>query len=283
MHTPNTSSLAPNSTNEPLSNCTSDSPDPGSFSQLTSEIKLLRDDVGDLKSNIKMLTDLLIQCNQRLELSEKRVTEAETKIQCLEKQVNEIPVLKATIQQLSEQVQSHTKSNLKNQVEIIGINETPNENPVHTILTVAVKLGVDLQDTDIDYVTRSGPRFNNNSEKTSSSPHDNQPRPLVVKFLRNNKRNEFLRAGKTRRNISSENLDIPGPRRTIYFNERLTKEDRQLFRAARLRTKDCEYKYCWIKNGTVNIRKKEGNPAIAIKTMDDLERHCPTTTAQLNG
>ncbi|XP_063893015.1 uncharacterized protein LOC135117543 [Helicoverpa armigera] len=261
MHTPNTSSLAPNSTNEPLSNCTSDSPDPGSFSQLTSEIKLLRDDVGDLKSNIKMLTDLLIQCNQRLELSEKR----------------------ATIQQLSEQVQSHTKSNLKNQVEIIGINETPNENPVHTILTVAVKLGVDLQDTDIDYVTRSGPRFNNNSEKTSSSPHDNQPRPLVVKFLRNNKRNEFLRAGKTRRNISSENLDIPGPRRTIYFNERLTKEDRQLFRAARLRTKDCEYKYCWIKNGTVNIRKKEGNPAIAIKTMDDLERHCPTTTAQLNG
>ncbi|XP_047025530.1 uncharacterized protein LOC124634150 [Helicoverpa zea] len=283
MHTPNTSSPAPNSTNEPLSNCTSDSPDPGSLSQLTSEIKLLRDDVGDLKTNIKMLTDLLIQCNQRLELSEKRVTEAETKIQCLEKQVNEIPVLKATIQQLSEQVQSQAKSNLKNQVEILGINETTNENPVHTILTVAMKLGVDLQDTDIDFVTRTGPRFNNNSEITSSPRQENQPRPLVVKFLRHNKRNEFLRAGKTRRNISSEKLDVPGPSRTIYINERLTKEDRQLFRAARLRAKECDYKFCWIKNGTVYIRKKEGNPAITIKTMDDLLRYCPATTAQTSG
>ncbi|CAG4985231.1 unnamed protein product [Colias eurytheme] len=58
----------------------------------------------------------------------------------------------------------------------------------------------------------------------------------------------------------------------IYFNERLTQENRHLFRAARQQTKASGYKYCWIKNGVVYIRKQEGNPAIAIKKPEDLHQ-----------
>ena len=266
--------------NNSLLNTPAAAPDPGNLSILTSEIKLLREDVGDLKQHLKTLTEHLTQCNQRLAVSEASLACAEAKIQALEERVREIPYLQSTIQQLNEQVQAQAQANLKNQVEILGVNETAYENPVHIILTAAAKIGIDLQDTDLEYVTRAGPRHSDNTENTSSAPVEKHPRPLVVKFLRRKKRNEFLRAGKTRRNVSSVDLDIPGARRTLYFNERLTKENRQLFRAAKPRAKECGYKYCWIKNGTINIRKQEGNPAIAIRNQHDLLRHCPISTEQ---
>ena len=254
--------------------------DPGSLSQLTSEIKLLREDVGDLKYHLKTLTEHLTLCNQRLEVSEASLASAEAKIQVLEERVSEIPYLKSTIQQLNEQLQSHAQGNLTNQVEILGVTETANENPVHIILTAAVKIGINLEDSDLEYVTRAGPRHSDSTEITANAPVEKHPRPLVVKFLRRNKRNEFLRAAKTRRNISSEDLDLPGTRRVVFFNERLTKENRLLLRAAKPRAKECGFKYCWIKNGSIYIRKHEGHPAIAIRNQYDLVRNCPYPPAQ---
>ncbi|KAH9628058.1 hypothetical protein HF086_018033 [Spodoptera exigua] len=57
---------------------------------------------------------------------------------------------------------------------------------------------------------------------------------------------------------------------------------RQLFRSARNAAKEHGYKYCWIRNGAILIRKQEGNPAIHIQNMEELERymgHAPAAPA----
>ncbi|CAG5051590.1 unnamed protein product [Parnassius apollo] len=45
---------------------------------------------------------------------------------------------------------------MRNEVEIVGIPENLGENLNYTILVAATKLGVDLEDKDLDWVTRVG-------------------------------------------------------------------------------------------------------------------------------
>ena len=57
-------------------------------------------------------------------------------------------------------------------------------------------------------------------------------RPVIVRFLRRSKRDEIIRAVKTRRNIMSARLDTPGKSLKLFYNERLAKINRELFHEA---------------------------------------------------
>ncbi|XP_059052568.1 uncharacterized protein LOC131847119 [Achroia grisella] len=180
-----------------------------------------------------------------------------------------INVLKATISSLEKQINSQAQSALRNELEIIGVTETPNENLQHIILQTASKIGVSLTCEDHDWVMRPG---NSYAQGTQTS-NKIIPRPLIVKFMRRAKREDFLKAAKTRRNITSADIEIQGPARKLYFNEHLTKHNRLFFRDTRSRAKESGYKYCWIKNGIVHIRKHEGRPAIKIRNLSDMHHH----------
>ncbi|PZC72841.1 hypothetical protein B5X24_HaOG210516 [Helicoverpa armigera] len=240
--------------------CNNNSSDSEILRSLSSEIQLLRGDVGDLKSHIKYLSEHLTQCYSRLE-------EYDTRIKTLEKREEEIIALNNTITNLRDQLNSQGQASLKNELEINGIDELKNESPLHIVRVMAHKIGVTLEEYDIDFVSRVGPR----RQKTDSS--DAPPRNLAVRFVRRYKRDEFLKAAKMRRSLTSTDIDIAGPTRNIFVNERLTSSNRQLFRATRNAAKAHGYKYCWIRNGAILIRKQEGNPAIHIQNMEDLEHH----------
>uniref|UniRef100_A0A2A4J6A9 FP protein C-terminal domain-containing protein n=1 Tax=Heliothis virescens TaxID=7102 RepID=A0A2A4J6A9_HELVI len=236
---------------------------------LTSEIKLLRGDVGDLKTHIKYLTEHLTQCYTRLD-------EYDARMKKLEKREEEIISLNNTIHNLREQLNSQAQSSLRNELEISGINEHKNENPLHIVQIMAHKIGVAVGDQDVDFVTRAGPR-----RKVPNETTDTQPRSLVVRFVRRYKRDEFLKAAKVRRNMTSGDLELAGPSRNIYCNERLTHGNRQLFRATKISAKERGYKFCWHKNGTILIRRNEGHPSIQIRNSEDLERYLGTPTQEL--
>ncbi|KAH9635882.1 hypothetical protein HF086_002442 [Spodoptera exigua] len=118
---------------------------------LSSEMQLLRGDVGDLKSHIKYLNEHLTQCYSRLD-------EYDTRIKTLEKREAEIITLNSTIVNLREQLNNQAQFALKNELEISGIDEHKNENPMHIVQVMAYKIGVTIEEQDIDFVTRVGPR-----------------------------------------------------------------------------------------------------------------------------
>lgn len=234
---------------------------PEGLPALTAEIKLLRGDMGELKTHIKYLTEHLTQCYSRLDEYGARLT-------TLEKREEDIITLNNTVLTLRQQLNTQAQSALKNDVEIAGVTEHNNESSIHIIRTIGQKIGVTVTNCDIDHITRAGPK-----RQTSERPGDALPRPLVVRFVSRYKREEFLKAAKVRRTITTTDIEIPGTSKNIYFNERLTKENRQLFHAARAAAKEKGYKYCWHKNGAILLRKQEGNPAIHIHNTEDLERH----------
>lgn len=145
---------------------------------------------------------------------------------------------------------------------------------MHTVRVIAHKIGISIDDQDIDYVSRAGPRRQQVSNTT-----DNLPRNLIVRFVRRHQRDNFLKAAKTRSPLHSTDIEISGANRQVYINERLTPGNRQLFRAARLAAKEHGYRYCWCRNGAILIRKQEGNPPIRIRNSDDLDRYLGPSTA----
>lgn len=255
-------------------------PDSDSLTALTKEIKLLREDMSDIKKHLKNLTTCMAQCTARLDEYDDRLACSDATIRSLEQKQLENALLHEKVNQLEDQLRLQAQNSVQNEIEILGINEEPNENLCHIVRIVATKIGINLAETDIDDVLRVGPRRNALSTANSEAP---LPRPVVLRFVRHMKRNEFLRFAKSRRNITSADLEVAGQPRKLFINERLSKENRHLFRQARHQKSTQGYKYCWTHNGRILIRKREGGPAITIQREADLakilEADCATSSA----
>ena len=144
----------------------------------------------------------------------------------------EIASLRPTVGSLQQLQAIREQDTMKNDLEIVGIPEHENENLTHIVLTTSQKIGVELCETDIAEITRAGPK--RNSRQTLS------PRPIVLRLLRKQKRDDMVRAAKARRNITTENA-VGGEPKAIFINERLTKENRRLFREARICAKENKF------------------------------------------
>lgn len=234
------------------------------LTSLTTEVKLMRQEMSKMSEHMEVLTWSFSQCNARLDDYESRFSVLANRIQVLEDREIGNEVLRQKVTELEEQLNTQAQTRLSNEIEIVGVNECPNESKMHIVLTTAQKMGVPLSEVDIDHVTRAGPK--------RLSGEVTMPRPLVVKFARRAKKNELLKAAKSRRNVTTESINVDGPLRKLYFNERLTKANRLLFREAREQSSAAGFRFCWTRNGTILIRKKTGCPENVIKSIADLDR-----------
>lgn len=199
----------------------------------------------------------------RMSEIESELLEAKKRIAVLESLHNN--QLKATIQQLETSANFQQQYNLRNELEIAGVPETENENLQHIVTLISKKVGIDLSVGDVDEVTRAGPK----RALPAKAPYDGLPRLIVIKLVRRIKRNELFQAAKARRNLTSENI-VDSPPKQLYINERLSKANRLLFRDARLCARHHGFRYCWVRDGAIYARRADKQPAIHIKTSEDL-------------
>lgn len=243
-------------------------PDNDPLTALTREIRLLREDMTEVKTHLKNLTSCVTLCTSRLDDLEGKLISSDARIRALEGKEAENVLLHRRVIQLEEQLNFQAQTSLRNEIEILGINEQPNENLAHIVHVIATKIGVTLAEADVDDVLRVGPR-RFASDATADAP---LPRPVVLRFVRRLKRKEFLRAAKSRRSITSADIEVAGRARKLFINERLTKTNRYLFRQARQLKARQGYKYCWTNDGHILIRKKEHSPVITIQRAADIDR-----------
>lgn len=254
-----------------LTSLTSPPPAASEITTLIEDIKLLRSDIGEIKSQMTSLSDLVKHCVKRLDDQETKFIELNSRLCKVEERQKDVILNRSKISELRLELESRAQASLRKEVEIHGINEFPGESPMHVIQIISNKLGISLDTNDLDYVTRVGPRRSAAQLDGNDKLPTRSQRPLVARFLRRHTCEGFLAAAKSRRNLTSSDIGVGDIPTTIYVNERLTQGTRHLFRSARRFAKSAEYKFCWIKGGSIYLRKREGNPAIRIKSMDDLE------------
>ncbi|KAI5651886.1 hypothetical protein NE865_00223 [Phthorimaea operculella] len=237
------------------------------LSSLMCEIRLLRNDILDVKNQISAVS--LNFSMQNAEFEEK-----------IDKQEKEIALLKEALAEFRSTAAQQEQYNVRNELEVVGIPEQNNENLTHIILLSSKKLGVELQAADIDEVRRVGTK-----QHEAGPAKKSLPRPIVVKLLRKSKRDEMVAASVVRKNLTTEGI-VTGTADRIYLNERLSASNRKLFREARIRSKLHNFKHCWVRNGVIYVRKFTNTKdrkcqAFSIRSEEDLLKYIgPSVTAE---
>lgn len=237
--------------------------------ELTAEVRLLTQEIHSLKKQLEDTTMSLTHCQMKLEELGSSIAANDVRIKNLEKREENILLLESKITEIKQECNAQAQYNLRNELELVGIPEREHENLHHIVLLAMRKVGVEIDDSDIDWTARVGPRI---ISAMSAERSTKFPRPVVVRLLRRSKRDQILKASKSRRNITSSDIDIPGAPQKIFYNERLTRENRMLFRATRAKSKEHGYTYCWCTHGTIYVKQHEGKPAVPVRSNDDLTR-----------
>ncbi|XP_046687458.1 uncharacterized protein LOC124373108 [Homalodisca vitripennis] len=152
----------------------------------------------------------------------------------------------------------------RNCLEIQGIPEEKNENVLDIVKDVGRALGMDVSEEMIDTCHRLG-------QKDSGY---RGPRGIIVKFVRRLDREALLQKRRERKkDFSTRHLSLDRPSDVlVYLNESLSPMRRKLLAKARMLKRDRGYKYIWLRNGNILLRKEEGSAVIQIKTQADLDK-----------
>lgn len=110
------------------------------------------------------------------------------------------------------------------------------------------------------------------------SSRTSRPRTVIAKLRSPRCRDDLLAAvSKYNRDHKNEKLNssligIGGKKSAIFVGEHLTPERRSLYAAARLKSKEIGYKFVWVRNGKILMRKAENMPAVIITNLEYLNK-----------
>ncbi|KAJ2938935.1 hypothetical protein O0L34_g17746 [Tuta absoluta] len=234
--------------------------------QFTEEMQASRTQLAQLNESFSRLVSRVEVCESRLDLLADR-------IEIIERRVGEREAMKPdtmeAIDELKAELNRRDQDQLMNDMEISCIPEQQNENLQHIAITLARKVGVELFEQDIVHATRVGL-----VQAPTQEDRPSRPRTIVVSLTRRTVRDQLLKSARVRRGATTEGTDLPGPPRRFYFNERLTRTNRQLFQRARELGVQNHWKYVWTRDGKIYARKNPNgdSPRCRIRMQSDLAR-----------
>lgn len=274
----NMDSEEPMSLNDTAHNVTAEMPD---LHSIYMELRAFRDEVlGEIRQNraqLQQLNDMVTSIVERVTTCETRITDLDERVKVVEQRINTKNLqcvdsaLSAKVEELKAELNDRDQDLLHNDLEISCIPEKKGESLSHIVMTLAGKIGVNISDQDLVSVTRVGRAPGYDYDDTATTP---KPRPIVVRVARRTIRDQLLQAARVRRGATTEGVDLPGPPRRFYVNERLTKTNRQLFRQARDLKHRFNWRYVWTKNGRIFVREHydKDSPRYLIRSEADLFR-----------
>ncbi|XP_040072699.1 uncharacterized protein LOC115313728 [Ixodes scapularis] len=145
-----------------------------------------------------------------------------------------------------------------NNLEIKGLPQNPNEDLETLVAKLAGCAGVQACPADIDVVHRV-------PSKTMVGVQN-----MIVKFVRRSVRDEVLSKTKKRRLTSAHlgfETSVP-----VYINEHLCLENKVLLSKAIRCKKEKGWKFAWVSQSRIFMRKNETSGVILITSEDDLSK-----------
>lgn len=158
--------------------------------------------------------------------------------------------------EIKHKLDTFEQQNLGISVEINGVPKSNNENCLTVVQTIVKQLNINVSVTEATRITLS----------------DNKIPIIVAKLDSIDMRRDLIRANKTKKlnaNMLSSNWSKDSK---IYINERLTKEKRILYSKTRAAAKVSNFKFVWINNADILVRKDENSKITRIRFSTDLNK-----------
>lgn len=247
-------------------------------STITSDLIEVKQVIASINDTLnKVLSEVTIIKNNQLELQKSvdfccnKVDDFQLKLNSMDDKIKELQILKEEnncLKSLTSSLKStiedlEQRSRNKN-LELTGIPEENNENLFSLLNEVGKTIGCPIIASDIDTVHRVG-HLNANSTR---------PKNIIVAFTSRAKKEAILNKArlKQKQGIMTTDIGFMNPPSRIYINDHLSPVNKLLLRDAKIKAKETNYKYVWVRHYKVFVRKNETAPIIVINTKSDLNK-----------
>lgn len=156
----------------------------------------------------------------------------------------------------------------QNNLEIHCLPEHKQENLVNTITQLCKVVSYPVTENDILFCNRVQ-KFN---------PASKMPRTVICKLASKLKRDNLLAAvlsynkANPKQKLNTKLLGYGVKEAPVFVSEHLTPSNKSLHAATRMRAKEKQFKFVWIRNGKIFVRKDESSPALVITHNEALQK-----------
>lgn len=214
----------------------------------------------DLKQiNKEILDGMNFLSGKYDDIHEKFVTVSDA-VTTLQKENSE---LKKIVDKLQHDADANEQKGRLCNVEIQNVPFIKGENLFHVLESLGKSIGVPLSRD----VIRSVHRVPHN--QTSD-----RPKNIIAELANRYLRDDVIAAARVRRGLTTENIGIGSPsnKKPIFINEHLTLKNKILYSKARELAKAKGYRFVWVKNGNILMRKSDDGRVVSIRDNSDLDR-----------
>lgn len=218
----------------------------GSLNKIESELILLRQSVTFCSDKVSDFEATLVKLNDYIKLTDKLKEENHK--------------LRSEVVMLNSRVNDLEQFSRLNNLEIVGVSERKDENLYDIAQNIANTMDFDLSVQNIEFIHRVQTR---NSE--------GKPKNIIMKLTSRKIKENFLNTAKAKRKADGGHI-LKFRDDRIFINEHLTNENKVLFSKSREFAKEKHYKFVWVRNGHVFLRKDERSKIIQVKTEETFSK-----------
>ncbi|KAL3275000.1 hypothetical protein HHI36_019773 [Cryptolaemus montrouzieri] len=157
------------------------------------------------------------------------------------------------ISELEGKIDSIVEEKLEKKIVIMNVPKQKQEKTEEKVSSIIGHIGVSI--APLDFKARRISQAANSS--------------ILLELNERNTRNLILKKRKEAGVLKMENCGYSG-KNIVHFNEKLTRAKQELFTQARKIKMERGYKFAWVKNVQIYIRKTEDGQAVLIKKLTDL-------------
>ncbi|CAG4967489.1 unnamed protein product [Colias eurytheme] len=218
-----------------------------------------------IKEELSQLKDSMNFINSSYEEFKRDIESYKSKVLALENQnirlINAVDDLQSRINQSEQQLR-------QNNVELQCVPERNNEDLVKIVNNLCTTIQSNINEKDILHCTRTA----------KANRASNRPRSIIIQLSSAKVRDELLAStskynkSNPQNKLNSTHLGISGASSPVYVSEHLSPANKAIHAATRIKAKDKGYKFVWIRNGRIYLRKNEGSELIFVKSLDILNK-----------
>lgn len=188
---------------------------------------------------------------------------------------NDNKMLKTSVKSLSLKSDTYEQQLYENKLQLIGVPSANDDSLCDIFESIVSKLGISININDITHITRLKPKIrkdlnvnsnvaagasNGDIHSTNANKKLSTYDPIIVELCSKEIRNKII---KLYRNLDKFYIDNEKSSQILIY-EYLCPRYRHLYYKAKLFAKENGYKFLWVKNGEIFLRRNEESKVITI-------------------
>nr|CAI5824334.1 unnamed protein product [Callosobruchus analis] len=169
--------------------------------------------------------------------------------------------LQTEVTEIKNKLNKAEQKLLTNNMIVHGIPFAENENPKEIVKNIGKFLQIPADQYNFDC-------YRLGKDNNSSSNSNKTFLPIKVAFEEAEMKNQFIKSPK-RFQLKCQSIGLRS-NNTIFLNHDLTKTNLELLKKAQQFKKENHYKFLWIKNGSILLRKEEKSKVVMVQTEQDI-------------